>query len=405
MINQEETLKDRIEATAAEIFPQVRSIREHIHAHPELSFEEYLTSDFVAGRLQDWGIEFTRGWGGTGIVALLKGDLPAEKETCTAVRAELDALPILEDSSAGYCSQNKGIMHACGHDAHTACLLGAARILQSCKDAWTGTLKLIFQPGEEKHPGGGSLLLAEGVLESPKVDRILALHVYPTLPAGVVGFREGKYMASTDEIHLTIRGKGGHAALPHQTIDPISIAAEVVMALQQLVSRRSNPVVPCVLSFGHIAGGTANNIIPDTVTLSGTLRTMDEDGRTEAHRLIQKVTTSICESWGATAEINIPKGYPSLYNNPALTAQSSGLAKEYLGSDQVRVLDLRMTADDFAFYSHQVPGCYFRLGTAAGEKYGHSVHTAQFDIQAEALQTGSGLMAFLVASLNNKTAF
>ena len=399
-----QSLKAGIETAAAELFPQVQAIREHIHANPELSFEEYLTSDFVAGKLEEWGIPFTRGWGGTGLVALLQGELPADTETCTAVRAELDALPILEDSEAGYCSKNKGIMHACGHDAHTACLLGAARILQGCTEAWAGTLKLIFQPGEEKHPGGGSLLLAEGVLESPKVDRILALHVYPTLPAGVVGFREGKYMASTDEIHLTIRGKGGHAALPHQTIDPISIAAEVVMALQQVVSRRSNPVVPCVLSFGHIAGGTANNIIPDTVTLSGTLRTMDEDWRAEAHRLIQQVATSICESWGAIAEINIPKGYPSLYNNPALTTEASGFAKDYLGPEQVRVLDLRMTADDFAFYSHKVPGCYFRLGTAAGEKFGHSVHTNKFDISAEALKTGSGLMAFLVASLNNKAA-
>ena len=398
-------LKARIEAAATQLFPQIEAIREHIHAHPELSFEEYLTSDFVAGKLEEWNIEYTRGWGGTGIVAILKGELPAATETCTAVRAELDALPILEASEAGYCSRTPGIMHACGHDAHTACLLGAARILQQCKDAWAGTLKLIFQPGEEKHPGGGSLLLAEGVLENPTVDRILALHVYPTLPAGVVGFREGKYMASTDEIHITIRGKGGHAALPHQTIDPISIAAEVVMALQQLVSRRSNPVVPCVLSFGHIAGGTANNIIPDTVTLSGTLRTMDEDWRAEAHRLIEKVTTNICESWGAAAEINIPKGYPSLYNNPALTAVASGFAKDYLGTDQVRVLDLRMTADDFAFYSHQVPGCYFRLGTAGDEKFGHSVHTNQFDINAEALQTGSGLMAFLVAALNNQAAF
>ncbi len=395
-------LKSRIEAAAAALFPQVRAIREHLHAHPELSFVEYQTSGFVAGKLEEWGIEHTRGWGGTGIVALLKGGLPAEKDTCTAVRAELDALPISEDSAAGYCSRNKGVMHACGHDAHTACLLGAARILQQCKEAWSGTLKLIFQPGEEKHPGGGSLLLAEGVLQNPTVDRILALHVYPTLPAGVVGFREGKYMASTDEIHITIRGKGGHAALPHQTIDPISIAAEVITALQQIVSRRSNPVVPCVLSFGHIAGGTANNIIPDTVTLSGTLRTMDEDWRAEAHRLIEKVTTSVCESWGATAEITIPKGYPSLYNNPALTVQASGLAKEYLGAAQVRVLDLRMTADDFAFYSHKIPGCYFRLGTAAGEKYGHSVHTAQFDISAEALKTGSGLLAYLVASLNRE---
>ncbi len=387
---------EKIQKTAASLFPQIRRFREHIHRNPELSFEENATAAFIAQKLREWGIPFTEGWAGTGIVAIIEGRNP--EKTCTAVRAELDALPIQEVSDAPYASLKKGVMHACGHDVHSACLLGVARILQLLKDEWEGTAKLIFQPGEEKHPGGGSLLLEAGVLEAPKVERILALHVYPTLPAGVVGFREGKYMASTDEIHITIHGKGGHAALPNQTIDPVTIAAYVVVNLQQLVSRRSNPVVPCVLSFGKIEGGTVNNVIPDSVTLSGTLRTMDETWRTEAHRLIAEVVKSTCAAWGATAEIDIPKGYPSLYNDPALTRQARELAKDFLGAENVRELDLRMTADDFAFYGHEVPGCYFRLGTASadGGQYTASVHTNTFDIEASALETGAGLMAWLV---------
>ncbi len=391
-----------IQETARALAPQIQQFREHIHSHPELSFEEKETAAFVSGKLAEWGIPFTGGWAGTGIVALVEGKNPGK--TCTAIRAELDALPILEDSTAPYVSQNKGVMHACGHDVHMAALLGVARMLQLHKDDWEGTAKLIFQPGEEKHPGGGSLMLAEGVLASPKVDRILALHVYPHLPAGVVGFRSGQYMASTDEIHITIRGKGGHAALPHQTIDPVTIAAYTVVNLQQLVSRRSNPVVPCVLSFGKISGGTVNNVIPDTVTLSGTLRTMDETWRAEAHGLIKEVVNNTCAAWGATAEIDIPKGYPSLYNNPELTNRARALAEEFLGPENVRELSLRMTADDFAFYGHAVPGCYFRLGTASadGESCTASVHTNTFDIEPSALETGFGLMSWLVMQLNNQ---
>lgn len=393
-------MKTAIQETARALAPQIQQFREHIHRHPELSFEETETAAFISGKLREWGIPFTEGWAGTGIVAIVEGRNSGK--TCTAVRAELDALPILEANTAAYASQNKGVMHACGHDVHMACLLGVARILQLHKDDWEGTAKLIFQPGEEKHPGGGSLLLAEGVLENPKVDRILALHVYPTMPAGKVGFRSGQYMASTDEIHITIHGKGGHAALPHQTIDPVTIAAYTIVNLQQLVSRRSNPVVPCVLSFGKIAGGTVNNVIPDSVTLSGTLRTMDEDWRTEAHRLIAEVVNSTCAAWGARAGIEIPKGYPSLYNDPPLTNAARVLAEDFLGAENVRELALRMTADDFAFYSHAVPGCYFRLGTAAadGQSCTASVHTNTFDIEPSALETGAGLMSWLVMRLN-----
>lgn len=386
---------DSIRKMAAENAVEWQRIRQYIHQHPELSFEEHNTATFVSQQLDAWGIKHTTGIAGTGIVGVLEGRNPGKR--CIAIRAELDALPILEANNIPYKSKNEGVMHACGHDVHMTCLLGVLRILSVYKTEWEGQLKFIFQPGEEKHPGGGSMMIAEGVLENPKVDAILALHVYPTLPAGMVGFRSGQYMASTDEIHISIHGKGGHAALPHQTIDPIAISALVITALQQVVSRKSNPVSPCVLSFGKIAGGTVNNVIPDTVEMSGTLRTMNEAWREEAHQLIPKIVNNICESFGATATIDIPKGYPSLFNNPALTHAAEGWAADFLGKEQVKTLDLRMTADDFAFYSHKVPGCYFRIGTnTANTAHTASVHNPHFDIDESAMVTAIGVMTWLV---------
>jgi len=378
-------------------FPEWQRIRHHLHAHPELSFKEYQTAEFISTQLKEWGIEHQTGIAGTGISGVLEGRSPAGK--CIAIRAELDALPIKEANQTAYISRNEGIMHACGHDVHATCLLGVLRILQTLKQEWEGRIKFIFQPGEEQHPGGGSLMIAEGILEHPKVDAILGMHVYPTLPAGFVGFRSGQYMAATDEIHMVIHGKGGHAALPHQTIDPIAISAQVITALQQVVSRKSNPVSPSVLSFGHIAGGTVNNVIPDTVELSGTLRTMNEAWREEAHGLIRDVVNNICSAFGATATIDIPKGYPSLYNDPELTQQAEHLAKEYLGNEQVKTLDLRMTADDFAFYGHEVPGCFFRIGTNRnGEAFTASVHNPHFDIEEQAMVTAIGTMAWIAVN-------
>ncbi len=387
-------LQVRIREAATALFPQVQSFRHHIHAHPELSFEEHDTARFVSNQLTAWGILHTTSIAGTGVVALVKGKDAASR--CIAIRSELDALPILEQGNADYRSKNDGKMHACGHDVHTSILLGVGRLLHDLRDEWSGTAKLIFQPGEEKHPGGGSLMMKAGVLDAPQVDSILALHVYPNLPSGHVGFRGGQYMASTDEIHLTIRGKGGHAALPHLTIDPIAIAAQIVVGLQQVVARRANPVSPCVLSFGKISGGTVGNVIPDEVHLSGTLRTMNEAWRAEAHRLIRDYIEQTCAAWGATADLDIPLGYPSLSNDPALTEKARARAAKLLGEDHVHTLDLRMTADDFAFYSHAVPGCYFRLGTSrAGKEFTASVHTAAFDIDEAAMQTGMEVMAWL----------
>lgn len=388
---------DAIRRLATEGFPEWQRIRHHIHAHPELSFIEHETARFISGQLAEWGIDHQTGIAGTGIVGVLEGKTAGNK--CVAIRAELDALPIRELNDTDYVSKKEGIMHACGHDVHATSLLGILYILKKLKNEWEGQIKFIFQPGEEQHPGGGSLMIADGVLENPKVDAILGMHVYPTLPSGFVGFRSGQYMAATDEIHITIHGKGGHAALPHQTIDPVTIAAQVITTLQQVVSRRSNPVSPSVLSFGMIAGGTVNNVIPDTVELAGTLRTMNEAWREEAHQLISRIVHNTCEAFGATATISIPKGYPSLYNNPELTAQAEALAKEYLGADQVKTLDLRMTADDFAFYGHQVPGCFFRIGTNKnGTEFTASVHNPHFDIHEEAMITAIGTMAWIAVN-------
>lgn len=387
---------DDLRRLAASHFPEWQRIRRHIHAHPELSFEEHKTAAFISAQLEEWGIAHVTGIAGTGISGVIEGKTAVGK--CIAIRAELDALPIIEAGESDYTSQTPGVMHACGHDVHATCLLGVLRILQELKDSWSGSIKFIFQPGEEKHPGGGSLMIAAGILEHPKVDAILGMHVYPTLQAGYVGFRSGQYMAATDELHITISGKGGHAALPHQTIDPIAIAAQVITSLQQVVSRRANPVSPSVLSFGRIVGGTVNNVIPDSVELSGTLRTMDEGWREAAHDLIRSVVNNICTAFGATATINIPKGYPSLYNHPHLTGQAEQLAKDFLGEDKVKLLDLRMTADDFAFYGHQVPGCFFRIGTNENnERFTASVHNPHFDIDERAMITAIGTMAWIAA--------
>jgi hippurate hydrolase len=362
------------------------SIREHIHAHPELSFQEFETAKFISSKLTEYGVSHTTGVAGTGIVAVIEGKNPASK--VLALRADMDALPILEKNDTPYRSQNDGVMHACGHDVHSTCLLGAAKILQETKNDWEGTIKCIFQQGEEKHPGGASLLIAAGVLENPKPQAIFALHVYPHLPYGKVGFREGQYMASADEIYITVHGKGGHAALPHQTIDPIAIAANLIVSLQQIISRNNNPLNPSVLSFGQIHGGNAGNVIPDAVRIEGTLRCMDETWRATAHELIKKHTTQLCEAMGGSATVEIPLGYPFLLNDPETTRRARNIAREALGEDQVTELDRRMAAEDFSFYTHHVPGCFFRLGTSHEGNFTLPVHNAGFDIYQNAIGIG-----------------
>ena len=382
-----------IKQKSEQYFAEVQAIRHHIHAHPELSFQEHATAAFVAGKLAEWGISCQTGVAGTGVVGVIQGLNPDKH--CVALRADMDALPIQEENETAYCSQNSGVMHACGHDVHTSCLLGAARILNDLKNEWEGTVKLIFQPGEEKHPGGASLMIADGVLENPKPNGIFALHVYPHLPTGTTGFRQGQYMASADEIYITIEGKGGHAALPHQTIDPIAISALVITGLQQVISRKGNPLIPSVLTFGKIQGGFATNVIPGKVEILGTFRTMNEKWRYEAHQWIKDFTEQTCAAYGAKAIVEIPVGYPSLFNNPALTARAEQWAKDYVGSENVHELDMRMAGEDFSFYTHHVPGCFFRIGTNKdGTEFTAPVHNSRFDINEESMKTGMGMMAW-----------
>jgi len=385
---------DRIKAQVETLFPELVRIRRHIHADPELSYEEYRTAAFVADELEKLGIPCTRGVAGTGVVALIEGRNPASR--CIALRADMDALPITEAADREYRSRNEGVMHACGHDVHTACLLGAAALLQQLKEEFEGTVKLIFQPGEEKSPGGASLMIAAGVLEHPAPEAILGLHVYPQLPAGMAGFRAGQYMASADELYITIKGKGGHAALPQQTVDPIAISALIITGLQQVVSRKSNPLSPTVLTFGKIAGGSATNIIPESVELTGTLRTFDEQWRREAIRLIRSFTANTAAAYGAEAIIHIPEGYPTLFNDPSVTQQARSFAEDFLGPGQVAELDLRMGAEDFSFYTQHIKGCFFRIGTNRnGRDFTTPVHNAAFDVDETSLKTGAGLMCYI----------
>lgn len=398
-------MNKRIQELASGLFPRLQEIRRHLHTYPELSFQEVATAAFIARELDRLDIPYTSGVAGTGIVALIAGNNPTKR--CIALRADMDALPIQEANEVPYRSKHDGCMHACGHDAHTTCLIGAAAILKELRASFEGTIKLIFQPGEEKSPGGASMMIAEGVLTNPAPEAIFGLHVYPQLPAGTVGFKPGQYMASADELYITIKGQGGHAALPQQTIDPIAITAVIITALQQVVSRKSNPLLPTVLTFGKISGGHTTNVIPETVTLEGTLRTLDETWRAEAIAHIKQITTHIAEAYGARADIHIPAGYPCLNNHPQLTENARQWASEFLGADLVHDLDLRMGAEDFSFYTQQIPGCFFRIGTSTNGKQNCApVHNAHFDIDERALVTGAGTMAWLaIKCLETKSSY
>ena len=367
------------------------SDRRHLHQNPELSFEEVQTSAFVQERLRDLNIPFTAGIGGYGVVANLQGHRPGP---VVALRADMDALPIQEANDVPYASKVPGVMHACGHDVHTASLLGVAALLRSRTQEFSGTVRFLFQPAEEKLPGGASLMIRDGALANPTPQAIYGQHVMPLLPAGTVGFRSGRYMASADEIRLTIRGKGGHAAMPHLNTDSVLIASHIVVALQQVVSRRANPTLPSVLSFGHIIGEGAYNVLPNDVRLRGTFRTMDETWRAQAHALIREIASGTASAMGAICDVEIDRGYPMLFNHPEPTALARSTAEAYLGPQQVVDLDLWMAAEDFAFYAQQIPATFYRLGTRNEAKgWVSSVHTSTFDVDESALPLGAGLMA------------
>jgi len=386
-------LISHIKERSLELQASVQKQREHLHMYPELSYQEYETMDFVAENLKRIGIPFTSGIGGTGIVGLIKATHHATDAPAIGLRADLDALPITEENAVDYRSKKQGVMHACGHDVHTAVLLGTAELLWELREKLPHPVKLIFQPGEEKNPGGASLMIRDGVLQNPSILEMYALHVFNDLEAGEAGFKEGIYMASCDEIHLTILGKGGHGATPHQCVDPIMIGANLLVQLQQLVSRKCDPKIPCVLSFGHFEALGATNIIPSKAHLKGTFRTMNEAWRKEALELIEKIIRSTVEGHGGQVELEISKGYPYLENDPEVTSRMRSTAQQLLGENKVHDLPIRLTAEDFSFYSQEVPVCFFRLGTgnkAKGITYG--VHHPRFDIDPDALHTGVALM-------------
>ncbi|GAA3963794.1 M20 metallopeptidase family protein [Mucilaginibacter dorajii] len=386
-------IKEKIQELSQKIFNDVVANRRHLHTNPELSFHEQKTSAFVAGKLEELGLTYEK-MADTGLVALIKGDLPSDK--VVALRADMDALPITEANDVPYKSQNVGVMHACGHDAHTSSLLGTAKILTELKSQFAGTVKLIFQPAEEKLPGGASLMIKEGVLENPKPQAVLGQHVMPLIEAGKVGFRAGKYMASTDELYVTVKGKGGHGAQPQQNIDPVIITAHILTALQQVVSRFADPKSPSVLSFGKVIANGATNVIPNEVYLEGTFRTMDENWRAEAHKRMKKMAEGIAESMGGSCDFNIMRGYPFLINEEVLTNATRGHAEDYLGKENVLDLDIWMAAEDFAYYSQVADSCFYRLGTR-NEARGitSSVHTPTFDVEEDAFKISTGLMAYL----------
>lgn len=389
--------KKEIKELAKRYFPTIKKYREHLHRHPELSFAEYNTSTYIAEVLSSLGIDFRTGVGGeTGIVAEMgMGD------KIVALRADIDALPIQEEAAHDYCSQNDGVMHACGHDVHTSCLLGAAHILKEKEGELESRIRLIFQPGEEKLPGGASIMIKDGVLDDVSV--IIGQHVHPDLPVGQFGYGSGNFMASCDEIYITVTGRGGHAAMPEKVIDPILISADIIQSLQSVVSRKANPNTPSVLSIGRIrSDGGATNVIPERVFMEGTFRTYDEEWRNRAHQHITELVHSISKAHGASADINIVRGYPSLYNNPEITEEVQKGITDLVGSENCIELSPRMTAEDFSYYSHQVPACFYRLGTSSLNGQNTSpVHTPTFDIDDRALQIGSGCMAYLAFRFAN----
>lgn len=385
--------KEEIQELSKNIFSEVVANRRHLHSHPELSFHEVETSAYVAKKLEEMGLEYHK-MADTGLVALIKGDKPSDQ--VVALRADMDALPILEANDVSYRSQNNGVMHACGHDAHTSSLLGTAKILMGLKSRFGGTVKLIFQPAEEKLPGGASIMIKEGVLENPKPQAVFGQHVMPLIDAGKVGFRAGKYMASTDELYVTVKGKGGHGAQPQQNIDPVIITAHILTALQTIISRYNDPKSPSVLSFGKVIANGATNVIPNEVYLEGTFRTMDEAWRNDAHKKMKKMAEGIAESFGGTCDFNIMRGYPFLINEEKLTAITRAHAEDYLGKENVLDLDIWMAAEDFAYYSQVADSCFYRLGTR-NESRGitSSVHTPTFDVEEDAFKISTGLMAYL----------
>lgn len=384
----------RIKEASAQQFEEVRKIRRHLHQYPELSNQEFNTSNYIKSWLVSHGISFKDGYLNTGIVARMPFNNPSKKTV--AVRAELDALPIQELNKTGYTSQNPSVMHACGHDAHMSILLGVAKVFIHLKDKIEGTLLLIFQPAEEKPPGGADSMIKEGALKNPEPDIVIAQHVMPELISGKVAFCPGKYMASVDEIKIIVKGKGGHGAMPHQLTDSILIASHIIIALQQVISRNAKANIPSVLSFGKITGLGAPNVIPDLVTIEGTFRTMDEPWRHKALKKIQQISESIAEGMGGKCDIQINNGYPTLFNNVQVTKKAESFAQEILGKENIEQADIWMASEDFAYYAERYPSVFYRLGINKTNHQSPPLHNPEFDMDEEALKTGIETMSYLV---------
>jgi amidohydrolase len=384
------------------IYPEMVANRRYLHQYPELSFEEYNTSRFICSKLDEYGIEYQNNIVKTGVVAYIKGRKPRSR--MIALRADIDALPIQEENNWEYRSQNEGIMHACGHDMHTASLLGTAAILNKMRDEYEGTIMLIFQPAEERLPGGARLMLEAGIFDKRKPNLILAQHVQPTMNTGTVGFRPGMYMASCDEFYIIIKGKGGHGAMPHQLNDSVVTSSHIIVALQQIVSRNALASSPTVLSFGKVIANGATNIIPDEVHIEVTFRTVDERWRSTAHAKMINMATLIAESMGCTCEFKIIKGEPVLINDELITARAKMFATELLGQKNVQKLDILMTSEDFAHFTHEFPCTYYRLGVKGAGMTMYPQHSSHFTIDDNALRTGAGLMAWLTTRFLSQKA-
>jgi amidohydrolase len=388
------SVQQKIKTIITEVEAQLIEVRRHLHSHPELSYQEQETMAYISKQLTQAGIPHQTNVGGFGIVGLIEGKNPGSK--VIALRGDMDALPIHEQNNVEYKSCNTGVMHACGHDVHTTCLLGAALALNGIKDQLEGSIKLIFQPAEERLPGGASIMIKEGVLENPRVETITGQHVLPQLETGKVAFRGGISMASCDEIFITVKGKGGHGAMPNNAIDPILVGSHIVVALQQVVSRNADPIMPTVLSIGKFIAEGTTNVIPEQVYMEGTLRTFDEKWRAIAKQKIKDICNGIATAMGAEVDVNILDGYPFLHNNEELTAQAKLWATEYLGEENVQELPIRMTAEDFSYYSQVVPACFYRLGTGnAARGITSPIHTPTFDVDENCLAIGAGLMAWI----------
>ncbi len=392
-------LLEKIKSLAAAGQTDNIAIRRHLHAHPELSYQEFETCKFVQAQLTKIGIPFTV-IATTGVLGIIEGKNPTKR--VIALRADMDALPILEENDVDYKSKKEGVMHACGHDVHTTILLGAAKILWELRNEFEGTIKLLFQPGEEKNPGGASYMIRDGALQNPTPQGIIGLHVHPGLPYGKLSFRKGRVMASADELYVSIKSSGGHAATPHQTVDTVLVAAQLITSLQTIISRNRNPQNPSVLSICSIQGGNTTNVIPSEVKLMGTFRAMDKTWRFKAHELMLQQAKGLAIATGAEIDFRVDVGYPTVDNEPLITKAAWKLADQYMGADNVEETELRMGAEDFGYYSQVIPGCFFRLGVRNESKDAiHNVHTPVFKVDEDAIAHGVGMMAWLGVSLYN----